>query len=376
MSYLRVVHKLISHEPAIVTVIESFLQDPILVESDKRFCLFPLEYKCIFDLWKNAINTFWNPEEIMLKKDLRDWESLNPGEQFYIKHTLAFFASSDNIVMENLLSRFATEVQAPEIRTFYAMQGAQESIHSVTYNMLIDAYVSDQKERERLFLAIRTHPMIKKKAEWAIKWITHDAPFAKRLIAFAVVEMLFFSSAFCSIFWLKKRGIMPGLTLSNEWISRDEGLHCQAAWTIHQLLQVHNRLSTEELYELIQEAVEVESEAVRESLPVALVGMNAKEMIQYVKFVADKFLTELGAPKLYHVTNPFNWMGVISATGKTNFFERTNADYLKLGAVRNNLVGGSHAHTQTEKQENLFNQITEEKDKDADGPYISDNWNY
>jgi ribonucleotide reductase beta subunit family protein with ferritin-like domain len=328
----------------------------------------------MYDLWKDAVNTFWNPEEITLKKDLQDWKLLNTDEQHYIKYTLAFFASSDNIVAENLLSRFATEIQAPEIRTFYAMQAAQESIHSVTYNMLIDALVSDSEERKRLFLAIRTHPMIKQKAEWAIKWITQDAPFAKRLIAFAIVEMVFFSSAFCSIYWVKKRGLMPGLTLSNEWISRDEALHCKAAWTIYNLLQPENRLTTKDLHALMMEAVNVESEAVRDSLPVALIGMNADSMIQYVKYCADMLLVELGAPKLFHARNPFNWMGMISAPGKTNFFERINADYLKVGGVKNNVVSSLTTHTQTENI-TLPSAKEEMKENAPDKPYISEDFN-
>lgn len=358
-----------------VRCIDDYLIDSILVESDKRYCLFPLQYPAMHELWQNGVNTFWNPQEILLKKDLHDWNQLTKEEKFYIKYTLAFFASSDNIVAENILGRFSTEVQVPEIRMFYALQAAQESIHSVTYNMLIEAFVPDLKERNDLFLAIRTHPMIKQKAQWAIKWITDDAPFVKRLVAFAIVEMVFFSSAFCSIFWLKKRGVMPGLTLSNEWISRDEASHCRAAWIVYAMLQPENRMSTSELHTLMSEAIVVESASVRDSLPVALIGMNADAMIQYVKFCADLLLVELNAPKLFHVTNPFPWMELISMPGKTNFFERINADYMKISGVKNNVVGQGHGHGHNKGNEHTMvpqtTTTSKEEPEDDNESFIS-----
>jgi len=356
-------------------LIDEYLLDPILVESDKRYCLFPLQYPKMHELWQNAVNTFWNPQEILLKKDLQDWSKFSWDEQFYIKHTLAFFASSDNIVAENLFSRFCTEIQVPEIRTFYGIQLAQEGIHTVTYNMLIEAYVANLEERNQLFLAIRTHEMIKQKAAWAIRWITDDAPFATRLVAFGIVEMIFFSAAFCSIFWLKKRGVMPGLTLSNEWISRDEASHCKAGWMIYELLQPENRLTHEDMHKLVREAVDVESKSVRESLPVALIGMNADAMIQYVKFVADQMLVEFHAPKLYNVTNPFNWMALISMPGKTNFFERTNADYLKVSAAKTGHHSSFTQHSEDQQHRHepqLQKQKQEERQKECSKDYITD----
>jgi ribonucleoside-diphosphate reductase subunit M2 len=370
MSRVEIVSRLFQNR-AIEQLIDDYLLDPILIESDKRYCLFPLQYPTMHELWQNAVNTFWNPQEIHLKKDLHDWMKLTADEQFYIKYTLAFFASSDNIVAENIFSRFSTEIQVPEIRTFYAMQLAQESIHTVTYNMLIEGFVTNLEERRRLFLAIRTHDMIKQKAAWAIKWITNDAPFAKRLVAFAIVEMIFFSAAFCSIFWLKKRGLMPGLTLSNEWISRDEASHCKAAWMIYDLLQPENRLTNQDIHALIDEAVTVESRSVKESLPVALIGMNADHMIQYVKYVADQLLVELKAPKLYHTSNPFNWMELISMPGKTNFFERTNADYMKISSAKTNLPAHNKSLPEMKTFHNLSESQESYKDND-DKPYVAE----
>lgn len=371
MSRVAILLRVLPHRD-VVPCIDAFLMDPdpLLIESDKRYCLFPIKYPRMYKLWRNAVNSFWNPEEILLKKDLQDWVKLSSDEQFYIKHTLAFFASSDNIVAENIFNRFASEIQVPEIRLFYAMQLSQESIHTVTYNMLIEAYESDVNKRQELFFAIRTHPMIKEKAKWAIRWIKADAPFATRLIAFAIVEMIFFSAAFCSIFWLKKRGIMPGLTLSNEWISRDEALHCEAAWTIYGLLQPENRLTVEDLHQLIREAVNVESQSVRESLPVALIGMNADAMIQYVKYVADKLLIELHAPKLYNASNPFNWMGLIDPPGKVNFFERTNADYTKISRAKIEHTGHPTADEKDRHEEGGREDQSDEK------PYISNELNF
>jgi ribonucleoside-diphosphate reductase beta chain len=266
-----------------------------------------------------------------LAPDLADWDKLEENERFFIKHVLAFFAASDGIVNENLAERFLSEVQVPEARCFYGFQVAIENIHSETYSLLIDTYIRDAKEKDRLFHALDTVPCVGKKANWALKWINGSESFAERLIAFAAVEGIFFSGSFCSIFWLKKRGLMPGLTFSNELISRDEGLHCDFACLLYGKLE--NKLEEWRIREIITEAVAIEKEFVSESLPVSLIGMNAVMMSQYIEFVADRLLVALGYSKAYGTTNPFDWMDLISLQGKTNFFEKRVAEYQKAGVM-------------------------------------------
>lgn len=278
-------------------------------------------------MYKQHVASFWVAEEIDLSKDMKDWESLTDDERHFIKTVLAFFAASDGIVLENLAERFLTEIQAPEVRCFYGFQLAMENIHSETYSLLIDTYIRDTKEKNHLLGAIDTIPCVQKKARWAIRWIESAASYAERLVAFAAVEGIFFSGSFCSIFWLKKRGLMPGLTFSNELISRDEGLHCDFACLLYKMLK--NQLSDETVTQIIRDAVDIEREFVCDALPVSLIGMNAELMSQYIEFVADRLLVALGHEKIYHVTNPFDWMEMISLQGKTNFFEKRVGDYQK-----------------------------------------------
>jgi ribonucleoside-diphosphate reductase beta chain len=278
-------------------------KEHILTENPNRFVLFPLKYNDIWEMYKTGEHSFWTAEEIDLAEDLTDWnEKLNNDEKHYIKNVLAFFAASDGIVNENLAENFLKEVQYPEAKCFYGFQIMMENIHSETYSLLIDTYIKDQAERDHLFNAIETVPSVKKKADWALKWIESES-FAERLIAFAAVEGIFFSGSFCSIFWLKKRGLMPGLTFSNELISRDEGLHCQFATLLHNRY-IQNKVSEERIKQIITEAVEIEKEFVSESLPVSLIGMNADLMKQYIEYVADFWLLELGCSKVYGVENP------------------------------------------------------------------------
>lgn len=305
--------------------------DPILAPNDDRFVIFPIQYQQIWDMYKKHMAVFWTAEEIDLSADIKDWESLNPDEQHFISHILAFFAASDGIVNENLALRFYNDVQIPEARCFYGFQIAMENIHSETYSLLIDTYVSDNKEKNKLFKAVEHLPCVAKKANWAMKWINSDKSFAHRLVAFAAVEGIFFSGSFCSIFWLKKRGLMPGLSTSNEFISRDEGLHCEFACMIHDLLTEEEKLDTSTIVEIMTEAVEIEKEFITEALPVSLIGMNAKLMREYIEFVADHWLVRLGAPKQYNTANPFEWMELISLEGKTNFFEKRVSEYQKAG---------------------------------------------
>jgi ribonucleoside-diphosphate reductase beta chain len=303
-------------------------EEHILTENKNRFVLFPLKYNDIWEMYKTAEHSFWTAEEIDLAQDLTDWNNkLNDDERHYIKNVLAFFSSSDGIVNENLAENFLKEVQYPEAKCFYGFQIAIENIHSETYSLLIDTYIKDSAERDHLFNAIETVPSVKKKAEWALKWIDSGS-FAERLIAFAAVEGIFFSGSFCSIFWLKKRGLMPGLTFSNELISRDEGLHCQFATLLHNRY-IQNKVSEERIKEIICEAVEIEKEFVSESLPVSLIGMNADLMKQYIEYVADFWLLELGCSKVYGVENPFDFMDMISLQNKSNFFEKRVAEYQK-----------------------------------------------
>jgi ribonucleoside-diphosphate reductase beta chain len=301
----------------------------ILQESRDRFVLFPLKYMDIWEMYKQAEHSFWTAEEIDLSSDMDDWNNkLNDDERFYIKNVLGFFSNSDGIVNENLAENFLKEVQYPEAKSFYGFQIAMENIHSETYSLLIDTYVKDDEEKHHLFHAIDTVPSVKKKADWALKWISSES-FAERLIAFAAVEGIFFSGSFCSIFWLKKRGLMPGLTFSNELISRDEGLHCEFACLLHNRY-IQNKVTEERIKEIISEAVEIEKEFVSESLPVSLIGMNAKLMKQYIEFVADFWLVELGCSKVYNSVNPFDFMEMLSLQNKSNFFEKRSADYQKV----------------------------------------------
>ncbi len=305
--------------------------EPILQENKDRFVLFPIKHKDIWQMYKQAEASFWTAEEIDLTADIMDWEKkLNDDERHFIKHVLAFFAASDGIVNENLAINFMNEVQYPEARCFYGFQIMMENIHSEAYSLLIDTYIQDSAEKNHLFNAIETVPCVGEKANWALRWITKGS-FAERLIAFAAVEGIFFSGSFCSIFWLKKRGLMPGLSFSNELISRDEGLHCDFACMLY--TQLENKLDPKEVQQIIATAVEIEHAFVTDALPVRLIGMNSDMMCQYINFVADRLLESLGVPKLYHTTNPFDFMDLISIPGKTNFFERRVSDYRKSGVM-------------------------------------------
>ncbi|MEL7160450.1 MAG: ribonucleotide-diphosphate reductase subunit beta [Bacteroidota bacterium] len=306
--------------------------EPILAENDGRFVLFPIEHDDIWKYYKDNEACFWTAEEIDLSADLADWSNkLNDNERYFIKHVLAFFAASDGIVNENLAENFVAEVQYTEAKFFYGFQIMMENIHSETYSLLIDTYISDPKEKDHLFNAIETMPCVQKKAEWALRWID-NGNFAERIIAFAAVEGIFFSGSFCSIFWLKKRGLMPGLTFSNELISRDEGMHCDFACLIYNDHIVH-KLAPGVVTGIIKDAVAIEKEFVSESLPVNLIGMNADMMCQYIEFVADRLLVELGQEKVWNVENPFPWMDMINLQGKTNFFEKRVGDYQKAGVT-------------------------------------------
>ncbi|MAB85573.1 MAG: ribonucleoside-diphosphate reductase [Cryomorphaceae bacterium] len=304
--------------------------EPILKENPNRFVLFPIKHNDIWDIYKKAEASFWTAEEIDLHQDITDWENkLTDDERYFVKHILAFFAASDGIVNENLAENFVNEVQYTEAKFFYGFQIMMENIHSETYSLLIDTYVKDPKERDKLFNAIENFDAIKKKADWALKWI--DSPsFAERLIAFAAVEGIFFSGAFCSIFWMKKRGLLPGLTFSNELISRDEGMHCDFAVHLHNEHLI-NKVPKERIIQIITEALDIEREFITESLPVDLIGMNSRLMEQYLEFVTDRLLTELNCPKSYNSENPFDFMDMISLEGKTNFFEKRVSDYRKAG---------------------------------------------
>ena len=307
------------------------LTEKILQETDNRFVLFPIKYDEIWHMYKKAVASFWTTEEIDLSADLVDWPTLKEDEQHFIKHVLAFFAASDGIVNENLVMNFMQDVTIPEARCFYGFQIAIENIHAETYSLLIDTYIKEPVEKDKMFNAIETLDCVKKKANWAMDWIEQSPSFAHRLVAFAAVEGIFFSGSFCSIFWLKKRGLMPGLSFSNELISRDEGLHCDFACLLYSMLD--NKLSTQELYSIICDAVEVEKEFVTDALPVSLIGMNAEMMNQYIEFVADRLILSLGYPKVYHAENPFPWMEMISMQGKTNFFEKRVSEYQKAGVM-------------------------------------------
>jgi len=309
-------------------IVKEIKDEPLLTEENKRFVIFPIEHNDIWEMYKTQEMAFWTAEEIDLAQDLTDWEEkLNDDEKHYIKNVLAFFAASDGIVNENLAENFLSEVQYPEAKFFYGNQIMIENIHSETYSLLIDTYIKSTKEKDRLFNALETVPSVKKKGDWALKWVESDS-FVERLIAFAAVEGIFFSGSFCSIFWLKKRGLMPGLSFSNELISRDEGLHCLFACLLYKN-HINNKLTEERVKGIICEAVEIEKEFVTESLPVSLVGMNAKLMSQYIEYVADYWLMELGYSKVYGSECPFDFMEMLSLKNKTNFFEKKVSDYQK-----------------------------------------------
>ena len=304
------------------------MEDPILIPSTSRFTTFPIRYPQLWDLYKKAVGSFWTTEEIDLANDLKDWDKLTTDEKHFIKTVLAFFAASDGIVMENIDLNFAKDVQISEARSFYAYQSFNESIHSETYSLMIDKLVVDPEEKQSLFQAIETVNAVKRKAAWAQKWIAADAPFAQRLVAFACVEGIFFSGSFCAIFWLKKRGLMPGLSFSNELISRDEGLHQEFAVTLYSHLQT--KLDDETIRTIVFEALEIERDFICEAIPVKLIGMDSEQMYQYVTFVANRILLQLGARSMAEIHNPFDWMETISLEGKTNFFEKRVGDYSKM----------------------------------------------
>ena len=312
------------------------MTDPLLKEDTSRYVMFPIQDEDIWKMYKKQVDCFWRAEEIDLSKDLGDWAKLSHDEQYFISMVLAFFAASDGIVMENLATRFMADVQLSEARAFYGFQIAMETIHSEMYSLLIETYISDKAQKSKLFNAIETCPSIKKKADWARRWIGYEASnetFPTRLVAFACVEGIFFSSSFAAIYWIKKRGIMPGLTLSNEFISRDEALHTEFAILIY--TKLHEKIDKSKIAEIVREAVEIEKEFITESLPCRLIGMNAKLMTQYIEFVGDRLCLQLGIEKMYNSSNPFDFMELISIDQKVNFFERTNSAY----ALANKDVG-------------------------------------
>ena len=301
-------------------------EEPMLKSDDSRFVMFPIQDQDIWEMYKKAEDCFWRAQEVDLSKDLSHWLTLTNNEKYFISMVLAFFAASDGIVLENLGLRFMTEVQIAEAKAFYGFQIAMENIHSIMYSQLIETYISDHKEKSKLFNALENFSCIKKKADWALKWIgDKESNFATRLVAFACVEGIFFSGAFCAIFWMKKRGLMPGLTFSNELISRDEALHTEFAVLLYSKLQ--NQLENEKIEEIITNAVEIEKEFICEALPCNLIGMNSKLMSQYIEFVADRLAVQLGNNKIYNSSNPFDFMEMISIEGKTNFFERRVGEY-------------------------------------------------
>jgi len=305
--------------------------EPLLNPNPERFCSFPIKYRDIWEMYKKSEASFWTAEEVDLSEDIKHWEKFNNNERHFITHVLAFFASSDGIVLENLAVRFMKEIQIPEARAFYGFQIMIENIHGEMYALLIDNYIKDSNEKHRLFKAIETVPVIKRKAEWALKWISSERSFAERLIGFACVEGIFFSGSFCAIFWIKKRGLMPGLTFSNELISRDEGLHRDFACLIYHHL--NNKLDNSVILDIVSSAVEIEKEFVCDALPVELIGMNKELMKTYIEFVADHLLSSLGVEKYYRAENPFDWMELISLQGKTNFFEKRVGEYQKAGVM-------------------------------------------
>ena len=312
------------------------MKEPLLTSNPNRFVIYPIEHDDIWNEFKKQEASFWTAEEIDLHQDLTDWQKLNDNEKHFIKHVLAFFAASDGIVNENLCFRFINEVQYPEARAAYTFQAAMETIHSETYSLLIDTYVDEEEEKTSLLRAIENLTSVREKAKWAMKWIESDTSFAHRLIAFAAVEGIFFSGSFCAIFWLKHRGMgMPGLTFSNELISRDEAMHTDFAIMLYRD-HLLNKLTTQEVRDIIEGAVEIEKQFVCESLPVSLIGMNSDSMSTYIEFVADRLMTDLGYEKIYNARNPFPWMEMLGLEGKTNFFERKVSEYAKAGVSTGN----------------------------------------
>lgn len=311
--------------------IELEKKDPLLVENPRRWVMFPIQYPEVWEMYKKHEASFWTAEEIDLSQDAKDWDTLTDSERYFIKHILAFFAASDGIVLENLAGQFATEVQIPEARAFYGFQIAMENIHSETYSLLIEQYIRDPAEKEQVFDAIHTMPPVQQKAQWAVQWMNNENSFAERVVAFAAVEGVLFSGSFCAIYWLKKRGLMPGLTFSNELISRDEGLHAEFACLLYGMLQ--NKLPEDVVHGIIRGAVDAERKFICEALSCDLIGMNSDLMTRYIEFVADRLLVALGHSKLYSATNPFDWMELISLQGKTNFFEKRVGEYQKAGVM-------------------------------------------
>jgi len=328
-------------EPSLPTL--GLKEEPLTIENPGRFVMFPIHHKDMWTAYKKQMSCFWTAEEIDFVQDRKDWATLNKNEQHFIKMVLAFFAASDGIVLENLASRFMSEIQVPEARAFYGFQLMMESIHSEVYSLLIDTYISDSKEKNDLFEAIDNFPCVAVKAKWALDWVGSDVSLAERLVAFACVEGIFFSGSFCAIYWLKKRGKMPGLTFSNELISRDEGLHTQFACLLYKN-HIVNKLSQSKAERLVREAVSIEKEFICDALPVSLIGMNADLMGQYIEFVADYLMNMLGHEKIYDSKNPFVFMDLISLRGKTNFFEKRVSDYQKAG-VMSSLEGVEHKFT-------------------------------
>lgn len=314
--------------------------ESLLTETKSRYVMFPVEYPDVWEMYKKATASFWVADEINFNQDLVDLEKLSDNEKYFINHILAFFAASDGIVCENLSERFSKDVPKPEVRAFYAFQNAMESVHSETYSLLIDTYVKDQKQKDLLFNAVNNYPAIQEKANWAIKWIQNfQAPFAQRLVAFAIVEGIFFSASFCAIFWLRERGLLPGLSFANQLISRDEAQHTEFACLLYNKLS--NRLDVKTVIAMIEEAVDIEMRFITESIPCAMIGMNADLMKTYIKFIADRLFLMLGYPKYYHVQNPFGFMEFAALEGKTNFFEKRVAEYSKAGVATKNVTPDS-----------------------------------
>merc|ERR1712113_1069019 len=305
--------------------------DPLLKENPNRWVLFPIQYPALFEMYKKHEASFWTAEEIDLAQDAKDWDTLSDNEQHFVKHVLAFFAASDGIVLENLSARFSCEIQAPEARAFYGFQIAVENIHSETYSLLIEQYIRDPVEKDKVLHAIHTMPAVREKAQWAVQWMNGENSFAERVVAFAAVEGVLFSGSFCAIYWLKKRGLMPGLTFSNELISRDEGLHAEFACLLYGML--NHKLPEDVVHDIIRGAVATERKFICEALPCDLIGMNSELMTRYIEFVADRLLTALGHSKLFGSSNPFDWMELISLQGKTNFFEKRVGEYQKAGVM-------------------------------------------
>jgi len=321
--------------------IELEKNDPLLKENPQRWVMFPIQYHEIWEMYKKHEASFWTAEEVDLSQDNKDWDKLTDAEQHFLKHVLAFFAASDGIVLENLASRFSSEIQSPEARAFYGFQMAMENIHSETYSLLIEQYIRDPVEKDAIFDAIATMPAVQQKAAWAVQWMNGENSFAERIVAFAAVEGVLFSGSFCAIYWLKKRGLLPGLTFSNELISRDEGLHAEFACMIYNMLE--NRLPEDIVHNIIRGAVAAERHFICEALSCDLIGMNSELMTKYIEFVADRLLTALGHSKIFNSSNPFDWMELISLQGKTNFFEKRVGEYQKAGVMSSTAAGQEEA---------------------------------